>query len=383
MSGLQFQFHDSISQLDAAQWNALAGSQPFLQHAFLLALEETDCIGGESGWQPLYPALHEGGQLRAAMPLYLKHHSWGEYVFDWAWADASERAGLPYYPKLLSAIPFTPVPGPRLLAQAQDDAAALLRQVLHMAQEAQLSGLHCLFPLMEDAAELEAAGLMRRQGVQFHWINRGYADYEAFLAALNHDKRKKLRQERRKVREAGLSIVRKHGQAITAADWAFFDRCYQHTYQAHRSTPYLNLDFFVRLGRELPESCLLILAYREGQPIAAALNLLDGKRLYGRYWGALEYVPNLHFELCYHQGIEFAIEQGLQAFEGGAQGEHKLARGFEAVGTESWHWLAQPQLSAAVARFLEREGQGVDHYLSELDERAPFRTVAPDGSDQP
>ncbi|HEY9102072.1 GNAT family N-acetyltransferase [Chitinimonas sp.] len=371
----QFQFHDRIAELDARQWNALAGNQPFLQHAFLLALEETGCVGGDTGWQPLYAAIHQTGQLRAAMPLYLKYHSWGEYVFDWAWADASERAGLPYYPKLLSAIPFTPVPGARLLAEQGEDATELLQQVLGMAGEAELSGLHCLFPRAEDDAHFERAGLLRRQGLQFHWLNRGYADYEAFLAALNHDKRKKLRQERRKVRDAGLTIVRKHGAAISAEDWAFFDRCYQHTYQAHRSSPYLNLDFFLRLGRDLPEACLLVLAYRDGQPIAAALNLLDGERLYGRYWGALEYVPNLHFELCYHQGIEFAIERGLQAFEGGAQGEHKLARGFEAVATHSWHWLAQPQLAGAVARFLAREGQGMDHYLSELDERAPFRSA--------
>ncbi|GAB3266738.1 GNAT family N-acetyltransferase [Chitinimonas naiadis] len=368
-------FLDSIHQIPAVQWDDLAGSQPFLRHAFLLALEETGCIGSDTGWQPLYATLYEGEQLIAAIPLYLKYHSWGEYVFDWAWADASERAGLNYYPKLLAAIPFTPVPGSRLLAHRADAAATLLRAVLLMVKTAGLSGFHCLFPARDEQAHYEQAGLLCRQSVQFHWINRGYDSYEAFLSALNHDKRKKLRQERRKVADAGIRVVRKTGRDITAADWAFFDRCYQHTYRAHRSTPYLNLDFFKQLGNAMPGHCLLVLAYRGEEPIAAALNLFDEQRLYGRYWGALEYVPSLHFELCYHQGIEFAIERGLAAFEGGAQGEHKLARGFEAVGTQSWHWLANPQLAKAVGRFLERESEGMNHYLDELDERAPYRAL--------
>lgn len=362
-----------LGDIPAAQWDALAGAQPFVRHAYLLALEETGCVGGKTGWQPLYAVMFDGDVLVAAMPMYIKHHSWGEYVFDWAWADASERAGLPYYPKLLAAIPFTPVPGLRLLAAAGVDKQAFLAAILGQVKQSGLSGLHCLFPLNDEETTFEALGFLKRSGVQFHWVNRGYASYADFLAALNHDKRKKLKQERRKVADSGLKIVRKTGSAISEDDWAFFDRCYQQTYRDHRSTPYLNRAFFNRLGSVLGEQCLMVLAYDGDEPIAAALDLFDDARLYGRYWGATRYVPNLHFELCYHQGIEFAIERGLAVFEGGAQGEHKLARGFEPVATQSWHWMANEDLGAAIARFLVREGQGVAHYLSELDERAPFR----------
>lgn len=368
------QFHPHIAEITASAWDALAGSQPFLRHALLHALETTGCVGPRTGWQPCHAALYDdAGALIAAAPLYLKDHSWGEYVFDWAWADASERAGLPYYPKLLCAVPFTPVPGPRLMAASDAAREQLLAGILAMAREAELSGFHGLFPAPGEQAAWETAGMLRRRGVQFHWLNRDYRDYEAFLATLNHDKRKKIRQERRKVREAGVSIVRKVGSEISESDWRFFDACYQRTYYEHRSTPYLNLAFFQALGAALGEHCLMVLAHQDGEPIAAALDLFDGERLYGRYWGAQRFVSGLHFELCYHQGVEFAIERGLKVFEGGAQGEHKLARGFEAVETASFHWLANEALSEAVARFLAREAHGVDHYLSELDERAPYR----------
>ncbi|MGQ5523175.1 GNAT family N-acetyltransferase [Chitinimonas sp. PSY-7] len=372
-NAMQLSFHPTLAEVDAIAWNALAGEQPFVQHAFLLAMEECGCVGDSTGWQPFYATLVRGGELVAAIPLYLKQHSWGEYVFDWAWADASERAGWPYYPKLLNAIPFTPVPGRRLMAVDVSAQQILLAGVLDWARQQSLSGLHCLFPTEQERSTLEQAGLMQRTGVQFHWVNRGYKEYAEFLASLNHDKRKKVKQERKRVAQAGLRIVRKQGDQILAADWAFFYRCYTHTYRAHRSSPYLNLDFFQRLGELLGRHCLLVMAFRDEAPIAVALNLFDTERLYGRYWGALEYIPSLHFELCYHQGIEFAIERGLQIFEGGAQGEHKLARGFEAVETSSWHWLAQPQLAQAVARFLQQEGRSMACYMNELDERAPFR----------
>ncbi len=372
---MQLRLLEGMHAIPAASWNALAGKQPFLQHAFLAALEDTGCVGGQTGWQPLHAVLEDEHGLQAAMLLYAKTHSWGEYVFDWAWADASERAGLPYYPKLLSAVPFTPVPGNRLMARDDQSRSLLLQGVLAMAGQAGFSGVHCLFPAEAEESSLAEAGLLCRRGLQFHWLNRGYGDYEDFLAALTRDKRKKLRQERRKVLDAGITVIRKTASDITPADWAFFARCYQQTYLEHRSTPYLNLAFFQRLGSIMGQHCLLVLAYQHGQPIAAALNLFDEQRLYGRYWGATCFVPSLHFELCYHQGIEFAIERGLAVFEGGAQGEHKLARGFEAVETRSWHWLAQPGLAQAVEHFLLREGQGVQHYLGELDERAPFRVM--------
>ena len=369
----QLRFVDRIAQVAVNDWDRLAGSQPFLRHAFFLALEQTGCVGAASGWLPHYALLEADGQLMAAMPLYLKQHSWGEYVFDWAWADASQRAGIPYYPKLLAAIPFTPVPGTRVLAMDDDWRRRLLAGVLHEVRVQKLSGFHCLLPAACEGEMLVSAGLLHRRGVQFHWQNRQYADYEAFLAGMTHDKRKKLRQERRRVAEAGVAIVRKTGAAITVDDWQFFAACYAQTYREHRSSPYLNEAFFLRLGETLGEHCLLVLASRAGTPIAAALNLFDEHRLYGRYWGACEFVSSLHFELCYHQGIEFAIERGLHVFEGGAQGEHKLSRGFEAVETHSYHLLAHRGLRDAVGEFLQRESSGIAEYLHELDERKPFR----------
>ena len=373
---MELKFHDDLSAITPEAWDRLAGSQPFLRHVFLRGLEQTGCVGEETGWQPLHATLEQDGVLLAAMPLYLKYHSWGEYVFDWAWADASQRAGLPYYPKLLAGIPFTPVQGPRLLAISDEARALLLQRVVEMARQSELSSLHCLFP--DDVSELalQAQGLMRRRGVQFHWRNEGYGSYADFLATLNHDKRKKLKQERKKAAAEGLTIVRKAGGEISEADWAFFTSCYEQTYREHRSTPYLNLPFFLTLGERMAEQCLMIVAYDGQQPIAAALNLFDEERLYGRYWGAKRFVPSLHFELCYHQGIEFAIERGLKVFEGGAQGEHKLARGFEPVETTSWHWIADARLSSAIGNFLMRESLGVAQYIGELEERAPFRSAA-------
>lgn len=376
---MELRFTPSLASIEAAAWDALAGNQPFVRHAFLLALEESGCLGEGSGWQPLHATLWQGTRLLAAMPLYLKAHSWGEYVFDWAWANASERAGWPYYPKLLAAIPFTPVPGLRLLAVDEVARQALLAGVLKWAEAQQLSGLHCLFPDALSAKCLQSQGLLRRTGVQFHWFNRGYADYSAFLASLNHDKRKKLKQERKRVAASGVQIVRKSGSDLSPADWHFFYRCYANTYRLHRATPYLNERFFQRLGALFAEQCLLVIAYQDGEPLAAALNLFDSERLYGRYWGALQHVPNLHFELCYHQGIEFAIERGLLVFEGGAQGEHKLARGYVPAATYSLHYIADPALRAGVARFLEHERCEVAAEAEALGQFAPFRKT-PSGS---
>ena len=310
------------------------------------------------------------------MPLYLKTHSYGEYVFDWAWADAYHRHGLTYYPKLLSAVPFTPVSGPRLLAKSKTQRRLLLDAALELAREARASSLHCLFPPPGEAAEMQDCGLMLRHGVQFHWRNQGYADFDAFLATLNHDKRKKIKQERRRVREAGITFEWYPGAAITDALWVFFNRCYRETYRQHHSTPYLNLDFFRAIGRAMPENLVLIVALRERRPIAASLNVHDGRRLCGRYWGALEVHPVLHFETCFYQVIEFCIAQGIAVFEGGAQGEHKMARGLMPVETRSAHWLAHPQFAAAVDEFLARERRGTSLYLDELDERSPFKHCA-------
>ena len=363
-----------MRQFQAGEWDALAGTQPFLRHAFLLALEESRCVSAKTGWQPHHLGLWRGGRLVSAMPLYLKSHSYGEYVFDWRWADAYEQAGGRYFPKLLCAIPFTPVPGPRVLGFDSTDRRLLIETALGFATETGLSSLHCLFPQADSDAAFAKAGLMQRQGYQFHWSNPGYENFAQFLATLSHDKRKKIRQERRRVFDAGLRFDIRAGRDIREADWAFFHQCYVHTYRLHRSTPYLSLDFFLQLAESLPQHCMMVLGHRNGQPLCAALDLYDDARLYGRYWGALDYVPGLHFETCYYQGMEFCIEKKLGIFEGGAQGEHKLARGFLPVLTRSWHWLADDRFGEAVRDFLLREGRAVEEYVSELE--GPYKRAA-------
>jgi uncharacterized protein len=373
----------SISSIDPASWNALAGSSPFLRHEFLCALHESGCASPSTGWAPHYLLLEERGALKAAMPLYLKNHSYGEYVFDWSWADAFHRHGLDYYPKLLCAVPFTPVTGPRLLVSDPRHRVTLVRAALELARELGVSSLHCLFPENEDAKACAAAGMLMRHGVQFHWTNAGYASFEAFLASFNHAKRKKIKQERRRVRDAGIGFEWREGAEITERDWAFFYRCYAGTYRDHHSSPYLSPDFFQRIGRSMPGNLMLVIALRDGKPIAASFNVHDDVRLYGRYWGTLEHHPLLHFETCYYQVIEYCIARGLQAFEGGAQGEHKMARGLLPVETCSAHWIAQSEFAEAIGRFLGRETRGIEHYVDELRERTPFRRGEPAEEAQP
>ncbi|HEY0879816.1 MAG TPA: GNAT family N-acetyltransferase [Zeimonas sp.] len=375
----------NAAALDAGQWNRLAArgadraqAQPFLRHEFFDALERSGCVGTRTGWQVQHLLLRDRNDDPAALvPLYRKSHSYGEYVFDWAWADAYERSGLRYYPKWLAAVPFTPVPGARIAARDAEARRAAIDALLARARASSLSSLHVLFPLDDEAALLREAGLLLRHGVQFHWRNAGHASFDAFLATLAQPKRKKIRAERRRVADAGVHLRRLHGRQIRAADWRFFVRCYEATYAAHLSTPYLNLEFFERIGETMAEHLLLVVAESRGMPIASALFVHDDERLYGRYWGALETVPLLHFELCYYQAIEIAIEMQLRIVEGGAQGEHKLARGFEAVPTSSAHWLAEPAFADAVERFLAREEGWVGDYLDELRERSPYRGGVP------
>lgn len=348
-------------------------AQPFLRHEFFDALERSGCVGAHTGWRAQHLLLRDRDDAPTALvPLYRKSHSYGEYVFDWAWADAWRRAGLRYYPKWLVAVPFTPVPGTRIAARDPVARRAAIDALLALARASSLSSLHVLFPPAAEAEALQAAGMLLRHGLQFHWRNDGYADFDAFLTTLAQPKRKKIRSERRRVREAGVRIRRLHGREIDAAHWRFFVRCYEATYDAHASTPYLNLEFFERIGQTMPEHLLLVVAERDGVPIASALFVHDDERLYGRYWGALEPVPLLHFELCYYQAIEIAIALRLRIVEGGAQGEHKLARGFLAVPTTSAHWLAEPAFADAVERFLAREDVLVGGYLDELRERSPY-----------
>ena len=373
--------HDDPSAIAAARWDALLEQQaaptPFMRHAYLAALHESASAVPETGWAPRFIELQRGGEMVGACALYLKHHSYGEYVFDWAWADAYRRHGLEYYPKLLSAIPFTPVTGSRLLATDDHARAALIAALLGVQETSRLSSTHILYPPETEARLLEDAGFMLRKGVQFHWRNEGYDHFEQFLATLEQKKRKNIRAERRKVAEAGISMRRLPGSDATESDWTFFKRCYDHTYRAHYSTPYLNLDFFLRIGEAMPENILLVIAERDGNPIASSLLIHDQQALYGRYWGAIEHHPCLHFETAYYQPLEFCIEKKIAAFEGGAQGEHKMARGFLPQQTWSAHWLAHPDFSDAVERFLAREGEGVSAYVDELNERNPFRAASP------
>ncbi|WOB10554.1 GNAT family N-acetyltransferase [Piscinibacter gummiphilus] len=374
--------HDHPRDVDAAQWNALLAEQvsatPFMRHEYLVAMHESKSAVDETGWQPQFLTVHDGDALVAACPLYLKSHSYGEYVFDWAWADAYQRHGLRYYPKLLSAVPFTPVPGPRLLARDAASRVVLLRGMTQIAVDAKLSSAHVLFLDEADQQAAREAGWMMRSTVQFHWQNREpqrYADFADFLAGLQREKRKKIQQERRKVAEAGVTFTAQQGTEISREDWDFFYRCYTRTYREHHSSPYLTRDFFQRMADTMAENWLLFIARRDGQRIAASLIAIDPERraAYGRYWGATEHISCLHFEACYYQPLAWCIAQGYQRFEGGAQGEHKMARGLLPVQTWSAHWLAHPQFAQAVADFLAREGAGVESYLDELNERQPFK----------
>ena len=373
---LKLQISDSINNVDASSWDALAGNVPLLSHAFLSALESSGSVDAENGWQASPIFVFDNDLLVGASPLYIKSHSYGEYVFDWAWADAYARNGMAYYPKLLCAIPFTPITSARLLTNRPDIQALLVQALTQTMQQNQLSSAHVLFPDASSAEALHQAGWLKRTGVQFRWHNDSYINFDAFLSTLSHDKRKKIRQERNKVHASGVVCRRIQGVDITPEQWEFFYKCYQNTYFEHRSTPYLTFDFFLRIAHSMPQHILLILAYLDNQPIAAALNIYDATALYGRYWGALEYVPNLHFELCYYQAQEFCITENIEFFEGGAQGEHKLARGFKARPTCSFHQIANPEFAKAIAEFVTRESEGVAAYADELEQRAPFKSGA-------
>lgn len=367
----------SLSDAGELAWDGLVRAQsdanPFLSFAFLHALHESGSAAAESGWQPQFLTLWQDDKLAAAIPLYAKFHSYGEYVFDWAWADAYTRNGLDYYPKLLSSIPFTPVTGGRLLAHDASARAALITALQSLQQSNGLSSTHILYPPQGQAAQLADAGFLLRSGVQFHWENEGYTNFEQFLSTLEQKKRKNIRAERRKVSEAGITFRQVRGRDASEADWHFFKRCYDHTYRAHHSTPYLNLDFFLRIGSDMLDNILLVVAERDGKQIASSLLIYDAQTLYGRYWGAIEQHPCLHFETAYYQPLEFCIAEGIRYFEGGAQGEHKIARGFLPQQTWSAHWLAHAGFADAIERFLAREGAGVASYIDELNERNPFK----------
>lgn len=375
---------DSFFEINQNEWNDLLVTQasptPTLSWDFLSGLEQTGCTIGNTGWQPMPLALRDDrGKMIGAAPLYTKGHSYGEYVFDWAWADAYERAGLRYFPKLLVASPFSPIPGTRLITAASTKEEmlrvkrSLLKSICNHANTNGFSSAHILFPDEQDLVALRASDWLIRENVQFHWFNRAYGNFEDYLAALTQPKRKKIKAERRKVHDASVTVNMVSGEEIRDSDLEFFYQCYERTYHEHRSTPYMNLAFFKHLRNAMPQSLLLGIAEREGRPIAASFFMQNNGVLYGRYWGALERVDCLHFEVAYYAPIEWAIAHGIKRFEGGAQGEHKLARGFEPVKTYSGHWLREPAFYDAVARYLERESKGIEAYVNELEGRNPVR----------
>lgn len=368
---------DSLSEIGQANWDGLLQLQtkpnPFLSYAFLHALHESGSASTKTGWTPRFISIWNGQELMAAMPLYEKSHSYGEYVFDWAWANAYHQHGVAYYPKLLSAIPFTPIEGNRLLARDQQAQQALIRNLQAITQSGLYSSCHLLFPTEPEIGVLQQAGFMTRQGVQFHWQNQNFQDFEDFLMHLDQKKRKNIRAERRKVSQAGVQFQHLRGTDIREQDWEFFKQCYDRTYAEHHSSPYLNLDFFLRIGQEMPKHLYLVIAILDGRRIAAALFIYDHQTIYGRYWGCLEHLPCLHFETAYYQALDFCISEKIQTFEGGAQGEHKLARGFLPHKTYSAHYLNEPAFANAVAHFLEREQGGIESYIDELNEHSPFK----------
>ena len=449
---------NSPLQVNADDWNALLARQspgeapsPFMRHEYLAAMHESGSATPKTGWTPHFVTLWHGDTLAGACALYLKIHSYGEYVFDWAWANAYAEHGLKYYPKALIAPPFTPVPGARLLARNAAERVLLLQAVLAWCEEEKLSSLHLLFASDEDVAACAEAGLMLRHNVQFHWTNRpprsltacsslppegaaapavwqsqsrspglhgeppdsitsgsstldcrpaaGYRDFDEFLMSLSQEKRKKIRQERRKVAEAGITFRWSLGTDITDADWDFFYKCYERTYYEHGNAPYLSRDFFRLMQRTMPENWLLFVGEHTGkngekQPIATSLIAVSARNssasgqndtesatqgdqvAYGRYWGAVARVDCLHFEACYYQPLQWCIDHGYQRFEGGAQGEHKMARALLPVKTTSAHWLAHPSFADAVERFLEREGEGIERYMDGLEKRSPIKQAA-------
>ena len=374
---------DRLGDIPASEWNALLPQDagPFLRHEFLSALEETGCVGGNTGWQVAHLILKDGQKLLGAMPLYLKQHSYGEFVFDWSWAQAYEQQGMQYFPKALCAVPFTPVQGSRILSAGHSDTRVVEQRLIQglktLVLQNNLSSAHVLFPYAAEAKELKEQGFMLRDSVQFHWHNQGFETFEQFLAVLTMKRRKNIRREREQVSRELINFRHVSGETSTDADWEFFYRCYANTYLEHHSSPYLSEAFFKLWAQRMPENLHLIIAERSGNPIAASMLVVDrtNSKAYGRYWGAIEHVPCLHFETAYYQAIEYCIANQIQTFEGGAQGEHKMARGFLPTTIQSAHFIADPQFSKAVQHFLNREHQGIGAYVDELAEHSPLKST--------
>ena len=379
---LRVRQHDSILGIDPAPWNVLATDSPFLRHEFLSALENAGCVGTGTAWQPAYlTASDDHGRLAGALPLYIKYDSRGEFVFDWSWAAAYEQAGLAYYPKLVSAVPFTPATGRRLLVDEDSDFESVAEQLLVAARtlgsEIRASSLHVLFPTNAEQQFLGGEGLMSRKSCQFHWHNDGYASFDDFLERFTSMKRKKVRRERRRIAEANVTFEHLRGDEPGREDWDAVYEYYSHTFLRRGRAPYLNREFFAEIARTMPESLVIVLARFGGRPIATAICFRSDDTLYGRYWGSLADFHSLHFEACYYQGIDYCIREGLTLFEPGTQGEHKLSRGFTPASTWSSHWIANPGFARAIGRFLDQEHDHVNAYMRELAGHTPYRKDQP------
>jgi predicted N-acyltransferase len=382
----QLRTYDSIEAIPPAEWNLLVDPDtPFLCHEFLAAMERHGCVGERFGWLSRHLALYDTeGSLVAAAPCYLKTNSYGEFVFDWSWADAYRRGGLAYYPKLVVASPYTPATGPRILVadgpDKDEQIAALIRGSLDVAGQLGVSSLHWLFTTETETRDLEGQGLMRRVGCQFHWDNRGYEDFEHFLAAFSSAKRKQVRRERRRVADAGIHFRLLSGGEVGEEEWAVFHQLYCDTFGKRGGVPTLSLGFFREIGRTLADHCLLVLAYHEGKIVAAAFDLIGTRSLYGRHWGCFADFHSLHFEACYYQGLDYCIRRGLSRFEPGAQGEHKISRGFLPTPTWSAHWIADDRWRTAIARFLDQERDAMSDYLIEMCGHSPYKASDDQGA---
>ncbi len=374
--------HSAIAEIPAEHWNRLADPDtPFLRHAFLDAMERHGCVGESLGWLPQHLALRDGDdRILAVAPAYLKFNSYGEFVFDWSWADAYRRHGRAYYPKLIVASPYTPATGPRILTgatpQRRDIARVLIQGAVQVAEKLGVSSLHWLFTADDETDWLAEQGSMRRLGCQFHWRNPGYGSFDDFLGAFTAAKRKQIKRERRRVAENGIRIRRVRGDAVTESEWAIFHRLYRDTFDKRGGLPTLTLPFFQDIGERMGRNLLLVLAYHDRNIVAAAFNLIGERSLYGRHWGCFQDFHSLHFDACYYQGLEYCIEQGLTRFEPGAQGEHKVSRGFLPTATWSAHWIADADFRQAIARFLDTETRDMQDYLAEMNTHSPYRADA-------
>ena len=379
---LQVKVNHAITDIAADRWNALAGDDyPFLRHEFLHAAEVSGSVSPESGWTPRHLTIEDENGLRAAMPLYEKSHSWGEFVFDWAWANAYDQAGLNYYPKLVSAVPFTPAPSRRLILKDNDDTEAcrgLLGAAISLAEETDCSSLHILFPTEDEIPVLEDLGFLIRKDCQFHWRNDGYRSFDDFLGTFTSVKRKKARRDRRRIKESGIQFRRLRGSDIDEETLSTVYRLISNTFMRRGSMPYYKQSFFRDIAEQIPDGVLFIVAEIESIPIAAAVFFESPTTLYGRYWGSDGYYNSLHFETCYYQGIDYCIETGKQTFEPGTQGEHKISRGFSPVSTWSAHWLAHPQFANAIEKYLDEEGRHVDRYMDAVDAHTPYKISSDD-----